>query len=159
MSPAGQGSVEEGRHAQGGAEPPGELIAEDDGTVEVVARELAGAVRDKRHHIEHAPPRMGALVHAEIEMGDALPGQRPDGAGHLFGAAGQGEDRSVVVRIAMEVEEHRARGDGQMSQNGLVTALADVDNALDGHVASLALVRLQGQPRLRELPGGDGDGL
>ena len=74
--PAGKWSVEKGRHAQGGAHPAGECVAEGRRR-----RGHSGADRpgigDERHHIEDAQARMGPLVRAEIERGDARPGQRP----------------------------------------------------------------------------------
>jgi hypothetical protein len=142
VHPARKWSVAKGRHPQSGAHPPGEGVAQEDDRVvgvEVVAREQAGGVGHERHHIEHALARMGALVRAEIETGDARPGQRPDRVGYGFCLAGQGEDRSVVVGVAVEIEEDGAGRVGETGEKVLVTAVADVDDALDGHGASLPL--------------------
>ena len=61
-----------------------------------------------------------------------------------LGLSGQGEDRSMVVRVAVEIEEDGTGGRGQFAQKGLVTALADVDDALDDHAASLPLWLAEG---------------
>jgi hypothetical protein len=43
----------------------------------------------------------------------------------------------MVVRVAMEVEKDRAGHVSQAGEKALVTTFADVDDALDGHGASL----------------------
>ena len=52
-------------------------------------------------------------------------------AGDVVGCAGEREDGPVVVRVAMQVEEGRAGTGGQRGENGLVAALAHVDDALE----------------------------
>jgi hypothetical protein len=44
---------------------------------------------------------------------------------------GQGEDRPVVVGVAVHVEQTRASGVGQSGQGGLAAALADIHHAFE----------------------------
>jgi hypothetical protein len=126
-----------------------------------VARELAGVVRDEWHHIDDALSRMDPLVRTEVETGDAGPGQFPDALGDLVLLAGQREDGAMVVGIAMEVEQARTGDTGQLCQKSLVTAVADVDDALDGHGSSLPPWARRGRrgPPWDGLVSGDGNGL
>ena len=43
----------------------------------------------------------------------------------------------MVVRVAVQVEQGRPGGVGQPAENGVVTTLADVDDALEDHGVSL----------------------
>ena len=45
-----------------------------------------------------------------------------------------------MVRVAVQVEEGRAGAGGQRAQDAVVTALADVDHALEDHGAIVAHV-------------------
>ena len=65
-------------------------------------------------------------------------GQGAGGVGHQVGGAGEGEDRAVVVGVAVQVEQGGAGGGGQVGEDRLVAALADVDHALEEHGASVA---------------------
>ena len=63
----------------------------------------------------------------------------------------EGEDGAVVVGVAVLVEKGGASRGGQPGHNGLVAALADIDDALDEHVVSVARRR-----RLPAQPSGGG---
>jgi len=104
---------------------------------------------------------MRPSVGAEIESGDARPGHCLHGVGDQFCLAGQGKDRAVVVRVGVEIKEDRTGSVGQFAEKSLVPTLAEVDDALDGHVASLSLCAWRGRsgPGEAGLAGGDGDGL
>ncbi len=83
-------------------------------------------------------------MRAEIETGHARPGQLPGRLRDVLGLSGQGEDRSMVVRVSMEIEEDGTGGLGQFAQKCLVTTFAEVDDALDGHAADPAAVLAEG---------------
>ena len=71
----------------------------------------------------------------EVEPGHRGRSQGPGGRHHGVGGAGQGEDGAVVVGVAVEVEQGRPGAGGQLGQDAVVAALADVDHALEyqGH--------------------------
>ena len=70
-------------------------------------RERAGFVGDERHHVEHAQAWVCPVVGAQVEPGHAQRGERLGGLGDLVRRSGQGEDRPVVVRVAVQVEQDR----------------------------------------------------
>ena len=127
-------------------------------------RERAGFVGDERHHVEHAQAWVCPVVGAQVEPGHAQRGERLGGLGDLVRRSGQGEDRPVVVRVAVQVEQDRRGGRGQLGEESLVAALAHVGHALEDHSASLPVARGGVGGSRRGGPGrggrsGDGDGL
>jgi hypothetical protein len=111
---------------------------------------LAGLVRDERHHIEHAEPGVGTGVAAQVEKGKGGAGQRPGGLGHQVDGAGESEDRPVVIRVAVPIEQSRAGGSRNATKDRFVAALADVDHALEEHDASVTRRKVcPGQARRR----------
>ena len=101
--------------------------------LEIVVRGSARPVGDEGNHIEHAQARVRSLMRAEIEPGHARRGQRPDRGGDVVDVAGQGEDRTVMVGVCVQIEQDGSGRCGQFAQKSLVTTLADVDHALDDH--------------------------
>jgi hypothetical protein len=55
----------------------------------------------------------------------------------------------MMVRVAMEVQQGGTGGISELGQNSLVTTLADVHDAFDGHGASLPPVLGSGRVRPR----------
>ena len=78
-----------------------------------------------------AEARVHAVVRAQVEQADRGGGERASGGGDVVGRAGEREDRPVVVRVAVQIEERRAGTGGQRREDGLIAALADVDDALE----------------------------
>ncbi len=93
----------------------------------------ARPVGDEGNHIEHTQSRVRSLVRAEIEPGHGRRGQRPDRGGDVVDVADQGEDRTVMVGVCVQIEQDGSGRRGQFSQKNLVTTLAHVDHALDDH--------------------------
>ena len=134
---AGKGSVEEARHPQLLAQPAGEPVALGHRLGEVLGGGAAGRVGDEGHDVEHTQAGMGPGVIPQVQAGDGRGGEGAGGPGHQIRGAGEGEHRPVVVRVAVQVEQGGAGGSGQLAQDRLVAALADVDDALEEHAASV----------------------
>ncbi len=135
---AGKGPVEEARHPQFRAQPAGEPVALGHRRGEVSGCPAAGLIGDERHHVEHPEAGVGPGVPPQVQVGDGRGGERTGRVGHQIRGAGERQDRPVVVRITVLVEQGRPGGDGQVAEGRLVAALADVDHALEEHGASVA---------------------
>jgi hypothetical protein len=82
---------------------------------------------------------MHAGVRAQVDEGDGRARQIERGALDDRGVAEQGQNRAVMVGIAMDVDELRADGDDRALEGGddaLVTSLADVRNTREQLSAS-----------------------
>ena len=69
----------------------------------------------------------------QLQPGHRGLGQAPGGGGQRVGLAGQGEDGAMVMGVPVHIEEQRGRRGGQLGQDDIVTAFAEVDDALEDH--------------------------
>ena len=101
--------------------------------------QVARRVGDEGHDVEHTQPGVDALRGGAGRVGStAARASARAASATTSGRAGQGEDRTVVVGVAVQVEQGGAGGLGELAQDRVVPALADVDHALDDHSASVA---------------------
>ena len=143
-APAVQRSVEKARHIQFGGQPVGEPVSQLEGGREVVWWPFARHVGDEGHDVERTQPGVDALVAAQVDQVDRGPGQRSGGLGHDVGRPGQGEDRTVVVGVTVEVDQGRGGGLGEPAEHRVVPAFRDIGHALhelDRHHSSVTLRR------------------
>jgi hypothetical protein len=80
-------------------------------------------------------------VRTEIEVGDAGCGQHPDRVAKVVHPASQGKDRSMMIGIAVEIEEKGSECGGPFCQEGLIAAFADIDHALGDHLRRRYVVK------------------
>ena len=154
-APAVQRSVEKARHIQFGGQPVGERVAQLEGGREVVWWPFARHVGDEGHHVERTEPGVDALVAAQVDQVDRGAGQRAGGLGHDVGPAGQGEDRTVVVGVTVEVDQGGGGGLGEPAEHRVVPAFGDIGHALhevDRHRSSVTPAPRCGTPRASGSP-------
>ena len=60
---------------------------------------------------------MGTVVRPEVESFHRSRGQRPDARDDGVGGPGEGEHGAVVVRVAVQVQQGRPGGCGQLVQD------------------------------------------
>ena len=91
----------------------------------------SGLVGDEGHHVEHSEAGVGAAVRPEVESFHSGCGESPGTRDDGVGGPGEGEHGTVVVLVAVQVEQGRPGGCGQLVEHRLVAALAEVDHALE----------------------------
>ena len=88
---------------------------------------------------------MDALVPAQVDQLARHPHALHERLDQLLLAAGQGEDRAVVIGVGMDIEQGGAVSErlGDGLHRGLVTTLGEVGNGLqrEGHMSTLSPMR------------------
>jgi len=79
---------------------------------------------------------MDAFMTGQLQPGHRGLGQAPGGGDQRVGLAGQGEDGAMVMGSRCASRSQRGRGGGELSQDDIVAAFADVDDALEDHAGS-----------------------
>ncbi len=126
-------AVHEAGQPERGRRPCGEALAGSDGPAQVVAgtgNRARGVDRYERHDVDRAKARVGTMVASQV---DCLYGCLCQPPGRRFDVTAlqrpQGHHRSVVVRVAVQVEEDGPGRVRQVPEDCFVTPLADVDRA------------------------------